>query len=73
VGDWLWEVSWGLVLLGLVLKRFDLRKPHVLIGLGMHGTIWALMQLKPFSLVTISFYVLLWSHEEWAGLLTRRA
>ena len=84
---WLWEVSWGLVLLHLILRstpgppgslrawvaRHDLRRTYVLIGLGMHGTIWALMQLGPFSLVTVSHYVLLWNHDEWRRLLKRRA
>ena len=82
---WLWELSWGLVLLHLYFRstrtrggrlralfnRIDLRKIYVFIGLGMHGTIWALMNLGPFSLVTLSYYVLLWHHDEYSTLTTR--
>jgi hypothetical protein len=88
---WLWEVSFPMVLLWLwwrhtadqggrlraVAQRFDLRTPYAVIGLGMHGALFFLMELGPFSFITLSFYVSLWHHDElvrwmpWLGATAR--
>ncbi len=48
-----------------VLRR-DWRIGWALIGLMLHGGILLLMNVGPFSWVTMSFYVLLWTPAEWA-------
>lgn len=48
-----------------VLKR-DWRIGWALVGLGLHIGILILMNVGPFSWVSLSFYVLLWRPSEWA-------
>ncbi|MEL6342209.1 MAG: HTTM domain-containing protein [Myxococcota bacterium] len=73
-----WEMTWWVVLLWFWLnrtadrggrlrrlaERFDLRLLYILIGVGMHGTVWLMMNLGPFSAVTLSFYAVLFRHDE---------
>jgi hypothetical protein len=76
--SWLWEVSFPVVLLWAwwrhtaeregrlrrLARRVDLRVPYALIGLVMHGSLLLLLDLGPFSLITLSFYVAMWHHDE---------
>ena len=80
-----WEMSWGLVLLALfyratrtrsgrlraLFNRLDLRRLYALIGVAMHGTIWVMMNLGPFSAITLAYYLCLWHHDEYVRLLRR--
>ena len=75
---WIWEVSFPVVMLGLwwrhtkerggrarrLAEKIDLRIPYVLIGLTMHGVLFVLMNLGPFSFITVSYYIGLWHHDE---------
>ena len=76
--SWIWEVSFPMVLLwawwrhtaarGGWLRRLagrvDLRIPYAVIGLIMHGSLLVLLDLGPFSLITLSFYITMWRHDE---------
>jgi len=79
---WAWEVSSPLVLLtfwaradparggrlrGLLL-RLDYRRPFALVGLAMHLSTLVLMNVGPFSAITLSYYLCLWSPDELAAL-----
>ncbi len=88
---WLWEVSFPLVGVWLWVRhteptgagwrarllRFDLRVPYACIGLTMHAVLFVLMELGPFSLITVSLYFALWHPDEWRrwfpglGLVTK--
>ncbi|MCB9567113.1 MAG: hypothetical protein H6710_07880 [Myxococcales bacterium] len=86
---WIWEVSFPLVgihlylrqkpgprgRLGRLLTRWDLRTPYVLFGVSMHLMIFALMEVGPFSLITLAYYPCLYRPEElrrgWARLRAR--
>ncbi len=46
-------------------KRWDLRIPYIGIGLVMHLTLWVAMDLGTFTVISLSFYVLLYSPAEW--------
>lgn len=46
------------------LNRWDLRVPWALTGVGMHCGILLLMNVGPFSWISMSYYVLLWSGGE---------
>ncbi|MFT5684627.1 MAG: hypothetical protein ACI8RZ_005571 [Myxococcota bacterium] len=75
---WWWEVSF--VVLGLwfvarrgvlgtgahaLAKRIDLRIPYLGIGLLMHMTLWVMMNIGPFSAITLSYYLAFIEPEEW--------
>ncbi len=45
-------------------NRFDLRKPWAAIGIGMHLGIAALLDMGPFSWISLAYYVCLWRPEE---------
>jgi hypothetical protein len=45
--------------------RWDIRYPWAAIGLVMHAGILLLFDVGPFSLVSVAFYVNLWSPGEW--------
>lgn len=47
------------------LRRVDGRKVFAAIGLGMHLGIALLMDMGPFSWISMAFYISLWSPEEW--------
>lgn len=80
-----WEASWGIVLLWLVarhtrdrgggwrriLLRVDLRAVWAAIGVGVHGMLWILLDLGPFSAITIAWYVCLFHPDEIARAWTR--
>ncbi len=84
---WLWEVSFPAVGLWFALRagppgpgrlrawahKVDVRAIYAGFGLMMHGALFALMELGPFSLITTSFYLLLWGPEAWARALRLRA
>ena len=75
---WIWEVSFPMVLLWLwwrhtadrggrlraFARRVDLRVLYAVVGLVMHGSLFFLMELGPFSFITLSFYVAMWHHDE---------
>ena len=81
----LWEMSWGLVLLALWFRatrtrsgrlrsffnRRDVRWWYAFIGVGVHVSIWAMMNLGPFSWITMTYYLCLWHHDEYARLWRR--
>jgi len=57
------------------LGRWDLRKPWAIIGVGLHMGILLTMNVGPFSLISMAYYVCLWRAEEveaaWARLKRR--
>ena len=75
---WIWEVSFPMVVAWLwwrhtrhrggrlrrLAERVDLRAVYVVIGVTMHVTLFTLMELGPFSLITMSLYIALWHHDE---------
>ena len=81
----MWEMSWGLVLLALwyratrsrpgrlraLFNRIDVRRLYALVGVGVHLGIWAMMNLGPFSWITLTYYFSLWHHDEYARLWRR--
>jgi hypothetical protein len=82
---WSWEVLAPLWLLafwfratrtrGGRLRAFsnaqDLRRAFALVGLGMHITIALLMDVGPFSPISLAFYTALWHPDEYAALARR--
>jgi uncharacterized membrane protein YphA (DoxX/SURF4 family) len=82
---WIWEVTFPVVLLWLWYRRtrerggrmrrwilhWNLRSIYVLIGLGMHGTVWVLMDVGPFSPITCTLYLSLFHPDEYARLWQR--
>jgi hypothetical protein len=82
---WIWEVSFPIVVLWLWcrhtrerggrlrrwLLRWDLRLLYAGIGLSMHGIIWFLMDVGPFSTITVCFYFCLFHPDEYAQLWKR--
>jgi hypothetical protein len=50
--------------------RFDARLPFALTGFALHLGILALLDVGPFSLVALCYYVCLWSPAEWRALLS---
>jgi len=76
--SWTWEVTFPVVMAwmwwrhtrhrGGLLRRFaqkvDLRIPYALIGVTMHTVLYVLMELGPFSLITMSLYIAMWHHDE---------
>jgi hypothetical protein len=86
---WVWEVTWPVVLLSFWFRRtrtrvgwlratsnrLDLRLLYVLVGIGMHGTVEVLMNVGPFSIVTMTYYVACFHPDEvhrWGRALRRR-
>lgn len=75
---WCWEISYPLVLatfwarrgpdrangLRQLLRRLDLRRPYALFGALMHVGTLLLMNVGPFSAITLSFYLTLWHPDE---------
>ena len=75
---WIWEVSFPLVGLYLYLRqkpgkggrlrrlvtRWDLRTPYVIFGVSMHLMIFILMEVGPFSFISIAFYPCLYRPDE---------
>lgn len=79
----LWESTWLVVPLWLLLRArpregwkarvaaVDLRSVWVAVGVIMHGTLWLMANLGPFSPITMSWYLALYTPEEWSGLWRR--
>lgn len=51
--------------------NFDLRKAWATIGVTMHAGILALLDVGPFSFVSLAYYACLWSPREWQALWRR--
>lgn len=45
-------------------NRYDLRKPWAAVGIGMHLGIAALLDMGPFSWISLAYYLCLWRPEE---------
>lgn len=75
---WWWEVLWPVLPISMMLRargegggrlrrwarRWDLRWPFLLWGVAMHVMIAALMEVGPFSLITLAYYPCLLRAEE---------
>jgi len=82
---WIWEVSFPMVVVWLwwrhssarggrarrFAQKMDLRIPYAVIGLTMHLVLFMMMNVGPFSLITTSFYIAMWHHDELARWLPR--
>lgn len=82
---WIWEVSFPMVLVWLwcrhtkdqggrlrnIILRWDLRLFYVALGMSMHGIIWILMDVGPFSSVTCCFYLSFFHPDEYHRLWSR--
>jgi hypothetical protein len=73
----LWLLAWHPLLEGTRLRRWvqrlpgaDWRLPFVILGVITHGVLYVLMDLGPFSAVTMVYYVSLWTDDDTARLLT---
>lgn len=53
------------------VNRFDLRKPWAAVGVGMHVGILLLLNVGPFSLISLAYYVCLWRPDELEAALAR--
>lgn len=67
---WHWEVSWPIVLLAFwyratrdragwlraTFNRLDLRSLYIALGVAFHLSLWVLLELGPFSWITMSYY-----------------
>jgi hypothetical protein len=67
---WHWEVSWPIVLLAFwyratreragwlraTFNRLDLRSLYIALGVVFHLSLWVLLELGPFSWITMSYY-----------------
>jgi hypothetical protein len=76
---WFWEILWPVMGLWLLLRRrgerggrlrrafvrADLRWLFLGVGLNMHALTWALMEVGPFSFLTVSYYLLFVTPDEW--------
>ena len=52
-------------------NRWDLRMPFTIVGAVLHLGIFVAMNVGPFSLVSLSYYVCLWRPEELRAVLAR--
>jgi hypothetical protein len=82
---WWWEVTSVLMLLVLwfrytadrpgriraAFNRFDLRKPWAAIGVALHFGILVLLNVGPFSLISLAYYLCLWRPDEVERVLAR--
>ena len=76
---WLWEVSFGVILVDAYFRetadragrvrawfnRHDVRVGYALFGVGAHASIAALMIVGPFMLATLAFYPCLFPPSRW--------
>jgi hypothetical protein len=51
------------------MNRLDWRTGFVLFGVGMHLTIFAAMEVGPFTWISLAFYLVLWHPDEWHRML----
>ncbi len=80
-----WEASWFVVPAWLLLRArpragwwgrvasVDVRSAYVAIGVIMHGTLWLMANLGPFSAITMAWYLVLYEPGEWAAAGRRMA
>jgi hypothetical protein len=75
---WWWEVTtWSLLLVywyrytadrpgrvRALFNRVDLRKPWAAIGVGVHIGILVLLNVGPFSFISLAYYLCLWTPDE---------
>jgi hypothetical protein len=54
-------------------NRWDLRKPFAVVGIGMHLGILVLMNMGPFSWISLGYYLCLWRPEEIEAVARRAA
>lgn len=83
---WWWEALWFLLPIQAGLLRpawagtraawvaglLDLRPTFIALGVITHGVLLVLCDLGPFSLITMTLYLALYSGEEWRAWLDRR-
>lgn len=83
---WFWELGSPVLLLALwyrdtrtrpgrlraLFNRLDLRALYCAFGVLLHLGIFALMEVGPFTWITLSYYLALWSPDEWRALTRRR-
>ncbi len=80
----LWESTWFAVPLWLVARRgsgrwarrvarLPVRAVYLGIGVVLHGLLWAMANLGPFSPITLTWYAILFAPEEWKGAWHRIA
>lgn len=83
---WFWELGAPLLLLAFLyrdtrarpgrlrawMNRVDFRALFAGFGVLLHVGIAALMEVGPFSWITLAYYVSLWSPDEWRRLLSAR-
>ncbi len=50
-----------------LFNRLDVRAWWALFGVALHLVLWLTMNLGPFSIVTLSFYLCLWHPDEYAA------
>ncbi|MEL6347299.1 MAG: hypothetical protein AAFV53_29555, partial [Myxococcota bacterium] len=81
----IFEITWFMVPLALVYRasrtrpgqlrslsnRLDLRTIYVLVGSGMHLSIWLTLNVGSFSAVTVALYTCLFHHDEYVALWKR--
>lgn len=79
---WLWEVTVPLWLLahyyrgtrdrgGWLRERFiawDVRSLYAAVGVFFHGALVLTMNVGPFPLISLAFYVAAWTEEEWRDM-----
>lgn len=84
---WFWE--WGAPLLVLAyyyrdtrtrpgrlraaFNRLDARALYALVGVVLHLSVFASMEVGPFTWITLSYYLCLWHPEEWRARWPRLA
>lgn len=79
----LWEMTWLAVPFWLLLRArprtgwrarvaaWDVRSAYVAVGVVMHGTLWLMANLGPFSPITIGWYLVLYTPDEFAAAWRR--
>lgn len=82
IAAWWWEAGFLALLfwywakrtdgkLGRLAKRYDLRIPLLVTGLFVHTSLWIIMNLGPFSPITIAFYAAFLTPEDVNGIRKR--
>lgn len=79
----IWEMTWFMVPIWLLVRsrertgwlaRFaavDVRTIYVAVGVTMHTTLWIFGNLGPFSPITMVWYAMLYTPQEWAAAFAR--
>lgn len=52
-------------------NRFDLRKPWAIVGVALHCGILVLLNVGPFSFISLAYYLCLWTPDELEQALAR--